>query len=55
MVLTGAPSTAGDVSPGALRLLIAAGMLIFVDGRDRPEYVLWADIERIEDDFGRVG
>jgi hypothetical protein len=29
------------------------GMLIFVDGRQRPEYVLWADVERI--DFTPVG
>jgi hypothetical protein len=28
-----------------------AGMLIFSDGRERPEYVLWADIERV--DFSR--
>lgn len=24
------------------------GMLIFVDGRERPEYVQWADVERVE-------
>ena len=24
------------------------GMLIFVDGRQRPEYVLWTDVERID-------
>ncbi len=28
-----------------------AGMLIFVDGSERPEYVLWTDVERV--DFGR--
>jgi hypothetical protein len=28
-----------------------AGMLIFIDGRERPEYVRWADIERV--DFNR--
>ena len=27
-----------------------AGMLIFVDGRQRPEYVLWTDIEQVEFD-----
>ena len=32
-----------------------AGMLIFADGDERPEYVPWADIERIDlDDPGRV-
>ena len=25
-----------------------AGMLIFVDGRERPEYVSWIDIEQVE-------
>jgi hypothetical protein len=25
-----------------------AGMLIFVDGRERPEYVPWADVERVD-------
>jgi hypothetical protein len=30
-----------------------AGMLIFVDGRERPEYVSWVDVERI--DFAPVG
>jgi hypothetical protein len=25
-----------------------AGMLIFVDGRERAEYVLWTDVERID-------
>jgi hypothetical protein len=24
-----------------------AGLLIFVDGRERPEYVLWSDVEQI--------
>ena len=24
------------------------GMLIFLDGSQRPEYVLWSDVERIE-------
>ena len=28
-----------------------AGMLIFVDGRERPEYVPWTEIEQI--DFNR--
>jgi hypothetical protein len=36
---------AGDLGEGN------AGMLIFVDGRERPEYVQWADIERV--DFNR--
>ena len=27
-----------------------AGMLIFVDGRNRPEYVQWTDVERVEFD-----
>ncbi len=27
-----------------------AGMLIFVDGSERPEYVLWTDIERVDFD-----
>ena len=27
-----------------------AGMLIFVDGREHPEYVLWTDVERIDFD-----
>jgi len=30
-----------------------AGILIFVDGRQRPEYVRWADVERV--DFHRGG
>ena len=25
-----------------------AGMLIFVDGRQRPEYVLWTDVEQVD-------
>jgi hypothetical protein len=25
-----------------------AGMLVFVEGRERPEYVEWADVERVE-------
>jgi len=25
-----------------------AGMLIFVDGRERPEYVEWSDIARVD-------
>jgi hypothetical protein len=25
-----------------------AGMLIFVDGSPRPEYVLWTDVERVD-------
>ena len=29
-----------------------AGMLIFVDGRDRPDYVPWADVEQV--DFDRT-
>jgi len=28
-----------------------AGMLIFVDGRERPEYVRWTDVEQV--DFNR--
>ncbi len=35
---------AGDLGQGN------AGMLIFVDGRERPEYVLWTDVERIDFD-----
>ena len=27
-----------------------AGMLIFVDGRERPEYVPWSDVERVDFD-----
>jgi hypothetical protein len=27
-----------------------AGMLIFVDGSERPEYVLWTDIEWVDFD-----
>jgi hypothetical protein len=27
-----------------------AGMLIFVDGRERPEYVLWTDVEQVDFD-----
>jgi hypothetical protein len=27
-----------------------AGMLIFVGGRERPEYVRWTDVERIDFD-----
>ena len=27
-----------------------AGLLIFVDGRERPEHVLWADVKRIDFD-----
>jgi hypothetical protein len=33
---------AGDLGAGN------AGMLIFIDGRERPEYVQWTDIEQIE-------
>ena len=36
----------GDLSEGN------AGMLIFVEGRERPEYVPWIDVEQI--DFERV-
>ena len=25
-----------------------AGMLIFVDGRERPEYVPWTDVEQVD-------
>ncbi len=32
----------GDLGPGN------AGMLIFVDGRERPEYVQWLDVKQIE-------
>ena len=27
-----------------------AGMLIFVDGRQRPEYVPWTDVEQVDFD-----
>ena len=33
---------AGDLGEGN------AGMLIYVDGRERPEYVPWADVERVD-------
>jgi hypothetical protein len=33
---------AGDLGEGN------AGLLIFVEGRERPEYVRWADVERID-------
>jgi hypothetical protein len=33
---------AGDLSEGN------AGMLIFVDGGQRPEYVLWTDVEQVD-------
>ena len=29
-----------------------AGMLIFVDGRERPDYVPWTDVEQV--DFDRA-
>ena len=32
---------------------INAGMLIFIEGRERPEYVPWADVERIDLDPAR--
>ena len=32
-----------------------AGMLIFINGRDRPEYVPWSDIARVELDRTEVG
>ncbi len=35
---------AGDLGEGN------AGMLIFLDGRDRPEYVPWTDVERVDFD-----
>ena len=35
---------AGDLGEGN------AGMLIFVDGRERPEYVRWTDIEQVDFD-----
>ena len=35
---------AGDLGEGN------AGMLIFVDGSERPEYVLWTDVERVDFD-----
>jgi hypothetical protein len=35
---------AGDLSEGN------AGMLVFVDGRQGPEYVPWADVERVDFD-----
>jgi hypothetical protein len=31
-----------------------AGMLIFGDGRERPEYVPWADVERIDFDLSPI-
>jgi hypothetical protein len=37
----------GDLGPGN------AGLLIFIDGRERPEYVPWTDVERIEGVRGR--
>jgi hypothetical protein len=33
---------AGDLGEGN------AGMLIFVDGRERPEYVPWTDVEQVD-------
>jgi hypothetical protein len=33
---------AGDLGAGN------AGILIFVGGRERPEYVPWADVERVD-------
>jgi hypothetical protein len=27
-----------------------AGLLIFVDGRERPEYVPWTDVEQVDFD-----
>jgi hypothetical protein len=33
---------AGDLGEGN------AGMLIFIDGRERPEYVQWSDVEKVE-------
>jgi hypothetical protein len=35
---------AGDLGDGN------AGMLIFVDGRERPEYVPWSDVEQVDFD-----
>ncbi len=35
----------GDLSEGN------TGMLIFVDGSERPEYVLWTDVERVDFDY----
>lgn len=35
---------AGDLSE------VNAGLLVFVDGRERPEYVLWTDAERVDFD-----
>ena len=35
---------AGDLGPGN------AGMLIFIDGTERPEYVPWTDVERVDFD-----
>lgn len=32
----------GDLAEGN------AGLLIFVDGRERPEFVTWADVERLD-------
>jgi hypothetical protein len=41
---------AGDLGEGN------AGMLIFVDGQERPEYVPWAEVERVDFDLpGRRG
>jgi hypothetical protein len=33
---------AGDLGKGN------GGMLIYIDGRERPEYVPWSDIERVD-------
>ena len=40
---------AGDLGNGN------AGMLIFVDGRKRPEYVSWADVEQVDFDHPPSG
>jgi hypothetical protein len=37
----------GDLGEGHV------GMLIFVDGLERPEYVLWSEVERIDLDRPR--
>ena len=36
--------SAGDLGEGN------AGMLVFVDGRERPEYVPWSDVEQVDID-----
>ena len=42
----GGSVSSGDLGEGN------AGMLIFVDGRERPDYVPWTDVEQV--DFDRA-